>query len=87
VAPHARSGPHAVRLISVAPRSCFGGHGKTSSERSCFACNVTTWTLTLRTEGPMAWAKYGVLNCNELWQLPSYGRLPRVALESSHREL
>ncbi|CAL4995052.1 unnamed protein product [Urochloa decumbens] len=45
----------------------------------CFAFNVTTWTLNLRTEGPIAWVKDGVLDCDELWQLPNYGCLPRVA--------
>jgi len=48
---------------------------------SSFAFNVTTWTLVLRMEEPMAWVKDGVLDCDEVWQLPCYGCLPRVALE------
>ncbi|CAL5022638.1 unnamed protein product [Urochloa decumbens] len=74
----AAAGPDAVRFMSVAPRCCCGGPGKTGCESSRFAFKVTTWTLTLRTEGPMTWTKDGVLDCDELWQLPSYGRLPRV---------
>ncbi|CAO2145762.1 unnamed protein product [Urochloa humidicola] len=74
----AAAGPDTVRLVSVAPRCCCGGHGKTYCERSRFAFNVTTWTLTLRTEGPMTWVKDGVLDCDEIWQLPNYGCLPRV---------
>ena len=77
----AAAGPGAVRFVSVAPRCCCGGPGKTSCERSSFAFNVTTWTLALRTEEPMAWVKDGVLDCDELWQLPNYGCRPRVALE------
>ncbi|OEL37797.1 hypothetical protein BAE44_0001184, partial [Dichanthelium oligosanthes] len=77
----AAAGPDAVRLVSVAPCCCCGGPGKTSCERSRFAFNVTTWTLTLRIEGPMTWVKNGVLDCNELWQLPNYVNLPRVAPE------
>ncbi|CAD6342166.1 unnamed protein product [Miscanthus lutarioriparius] len=80
----AAAGPGAVRLVSVAPRS---GPGKTSCERSTFAFNVTTWTLTLRTEEAMVWVKDGVLDCDELWQLPNYGHLPRVAPTVPHREL
>jgi hypothetical protein len=68
-----------VRFVSVAPRCCCGGPGKTFCERSNFAFNVTTWTLTLRTEEPMTWVKDGVFDCDELWQLPNYGCLPRVA--------
>ncbi|RCV37314.1 hypothetical protein SETIT_8G052900v2, partial [Setaria italica] len=61
----AAAGCDAVRFVSVAPRCCCGGHSETSCERSRFAFNVTTWTLTLRTEGPMTW-------------LPNYSSLPRV---------
>ncbi|KAF8711108.1 hypothetical protein HU200_029114 [Digitaria exilis] len=72
------AGLYAVRFVSVAPRCCCGGHGKTSCDRSRFAFNVTTWTLRLKVEGPMTWVKDGVLDCDELWQLPNYGCLPRV---------
>jgi len=59
----AAAGPGAVRFVSVAPRCCCGGPGKTFCERSIFAFNVTTWTLTLlRTEEPMAWVKDGVFD-------------------------
>nr|CAB3489279.1 unnamed protein product [Digitaria exilis] len=75
------AGLDAVRFVSVAPRCCCGGHGKTSCKRSRFAFNVTTWTLTLKKERPMIWVKDGVLDCDELWQLPYYGCLPRVAPE------
>ncbi|CAL4888532.1 unnamed protein product [Urochloa decumbens] len=74
----AAAGTDAVRFMSIAPRCCCGGPGKTECESSRFAFNVTTWTLTLRTEGPMTWMKDGVLDCDELWQLTNYGRLPRV---------
>uniref|UniRef100_K3ZMD7 DUF1618 domain-containing protein n=1 Tax=Setaria italica TaxID=4555 RepID=K3ZMD7_SETIT len=66
----AAAGCDAVRFVSVAPRCCCGGHSETSCERSRFAFNVTTWTLTLRTEGPMTWVKDGVLDCDELWAAP-----------------
>ncbi|CAN6362428.1 unnamed protein product [Urochloa humidicola] len=73
------SSPDTVSLVSVASRCCCGGPGKTECERSRFAFNVTTWSLTLSTEGPMTWVKDGVLDCDEIWQLPNYGSLPRVA--------
>ncbi|CAN6362427.1 unnamed protein product [Urochloa humidicola] len=75
----AAAGPDTVRLVEVAPRCCCGGHGKTECERSRFAFNVTTWTLTLRMEGPMKWVKDSVVDCDEIWQIPNYGCLPRVA--------
>ncbi|CAN6243910.1 unnamed protein product [Urochloa humidicola] len=74
----AAAGIDGVRFVSVAPRCCCGGPGKTECERSRYAFNVTTWTLTLRMEGTMTWVKDGVLDCDELWQLPNYGCLPRV---------
>ncbi|RCV37837.1 hypothetical protein SETIT_8G094100v2 [Setaria italica] len=76
----AAAGRDAVRFVNVAPRFCCGGHGKTSCERSRFAFNVTTSNLTLRADGePMTWVKDGLLDCDELWLLLNYGRLPRVA--------
>jgi hypothetical protein len=77
----AAAGAGAVRFVSVAPRCCCGGAGTTTCERSSSAFNVTTWTLALRMDEPtMAWVKDGVLDCDELWRLPNYGCLPRVAL-------
>ncbi|KAJ1274824.1 hypothetical protein BS78_05G090200 [Paspalum vaginatum] len=81
----AAAGTDAVRFVSVAPRCCCGGGvGESSCERSRFAFNVTTWTMnnlrtTTEADEPMKWFKDGVLDCDEIWQLPSYGRLPRVA--------
>ncbi|CAO2147942.1 unnamed protein product [Urochloa humidicola] len=75
----AAAGSDTVRFVSVASRCCCGGPGKTECERSRFAFNVTTWSLTLRTDGPMMWVKDGVLDCDEIWKLPNYGSLPRVA--------
>ncbi|KAF8646553.1 hypothetical protein HU200_065774 [Digitaria exilis] len=57
------AGLNAVRFVSIEPRCCCGGYGKTSCERSRFAFND------------------GVLDCDELWQLPNYGCLPHVSLE------
>ena len=53
----AAAGLGVVRFVSVAPRCFYGGPGTTTCERSSFAFNVTTWTLVLRMEEPMAWFK------------------------------
>ncbi|CAL4995048.1 unnamed protein product [Urochloa decumbens] len=70
-----------VRLVSVDPRCWCRGHGTSFCRRSRHAFTVTTWTLTLRTKGPMVWVKQGVLDSDELWALPEYNGLPRVPLQ------
>ncbi|XP_021316309.1 uncharacterized protein LOC8073664 [Sorghum bicolor] len=76
------AGPSAVRFVAVEPRCCCGRHGRSSCPRSSFAFTVTTWTLTLTMDEPMAWVKDGVLDCEELWAMPGYEGLPRVHLQS-----
>jgi len=76
------AGPGAVRFVAIEPRCCCGRHGRTSCARSSFAFTVTTWTLTLTMDEPMAWVKDGVLDCEELWAMPGYEGLPHVHLES-----
>ncbi|CAL4982186.1 unnamed protein product [Urochloa decumbens] len=68
-------GEWALKRVLIVHHEC------PSCERSRFAFNVTTWTLTLRTDGPMTWVKDGVVDRDEIWQLPNYGCLPRVALQ------
>ncbi|KAL6657124.1 hypothetical protein ACP70R_004904 [Stipagrostis hirtigluma subsp. patula] len=75
------AGAGALRHVRIASRCCCGGAGRSSCRHSRFAFTVTTWTLTLRTDGPMAWVKDGVLDCEELWALPGYEGLPRAHLE------
>ncbi|CAL4982147.1 unnamed protein product [Urochloa decumbens] len=75
------AGASSVRLVSVDPRCCCGGPGSSSCHRSRHAFTVTTWTMTLRPDKPMAWVKDGVLDSDELWALPEYGSLPRVPLQ------
>ncbi|KAL6870858.1 hypothetical protein ACP4OV_014706 [Aristida adscensionis] len=87
------AGAAALRYVTVDPRCCCG-HSPTRS--SCphggdlFA--VTTWTLDLTPAAAadddgdgepaaMAWVKEGTLDCDELWELPGYEGLPRVAPE------
>lgn len=55
---------HYCRNSAAAGSGC-GGPCTTTCERSNFAFNVTTWTLVLRMEEPMAWVKDGVLDCDE----------------------
>ncbi|KAL6657123.1 hypothetical protein ACP70R_004903 [Stipagrostis hirtigluma subsp. patula] len=75
------AGTGALRHVRIASRCCCGGAGRSSCRHSRFAFTVTTWTLTLRTDGPMAWVKDGVLDCEELWAMPGYEGLPRAHLE------
>ncbi|RLM69547.1 hypothetical protein C2845_PM17G03280 [Panicum miliaceum] len=78
------AGAAALRFVSVDPRCCCGGPGRSTCPRSTFAFTVTTWTMSLTTaaEGErMAWAVDGVLDCEELWALPGYEGLPRVPPE------
>jgi hypothetical protein len=74
-------GAGAVRIVNVEPRCCCYG-SRWSTCECCFLFTVTTWTLSrLSMEEPMEWVKDGVLDCEELWALPSYKGLPRVKLE------
>lgn len=77
-------GQSTVRFVSVEPRCCCGGRGRSTCDKSRLAFMVTTWTLTLpATDGETTrWVKDSVLDCDELWALPGYGgSLPRVALD------
>jgi hypothetical protein len=62
----------AVRYVSVEPRCCCGGFGRSSCPRSLHAFTVTTWTLALSMDEPVAWVKDGVIDCEELWAMPGY---------------
>ncbi|CAO2147943.1 unnamed protein product [Urochloa humidicola] len=75
------AGADAVRLISISPRCCCGGHGRSTCARSRFAFRVSAWILRLSIKGVMTWVRDGLLDSDELWALPGYEGLPRVYLE------
>ncbi|KAL6658323.1 hypothetical protein ACP70R_003909 [Stipagrostis hirtigluma subsp. patula] len=74
------AGPSAVRFVSIDPRCCCGAPGTSTCAQGRFAFRVTTWTLAVSTDQTVAmtWVKDNVLDCYELWALPSYKGLPRV---------
>jgi len=47
----------AVRYVAIKPRCCCGGLGRSSCQRSLHAFTVTTWTLALSMDEPVAWVK------------------------------
>ncbi|TVT96826.1 hypothetical protein EJB05_57965, partial [Eragrostis curvula] len=67
-----------VKFVSIDTLCCCGGAGRSTCAHSRFAFTVTTWTMNLTTDKPMAWVKDSVLHCDELWALPGYEGLPRV---------
>ncbi|CAL4995028.1 unnamed protein product [Urochloa decumbens] len=75
------AGASSLRFVAIEPRCCCGGFGRSSCPRSEYAFTVTTWTLTLTMDEPMAWVKEGVMDCEELWTLPGYEGIPRVHLQ------
>ncbi|KAL6653289.1 hypothetical protein ACP70R_008867 [Stipagrostis hirtigluma subsp. patula] len=76
------AGDDAVRLVIVDPPCRCGQPGKSTCARGLFAFTVTTWTLSLCTDGPMAaWVKGVVLDSDELWAFRGYEGLPRVPVE------
>ncbi|KAJ1274695.1 hypothetical protein BS78_05G081400 [Paspalum vaginatum] len=77
-------GADAVRLVSIEPRCCCGGHGTSTCARSRFAFKVTAWTMNLGTSTAgktSPWVKAGELDSDEIWALPGYEGLPRTPLE------
>ncbi|CAN6374387.1 unnamed protein product [Urochloa humidicola] len=75
------AGPGAVRLVSIEPRCCCGRFGRSSCARSRSAFTVTTWTMNLSMNEPMTWVKEGVLDCEELWEMPGYNGIPHEPVE------
>nr|CAB3489235.1 unnamed protein product [Digitaria exilis] len=76
------AGDSAVRFVAIEPRCCCGGFGRCSCPKSRHAFTVTTWTLTLTMDEPIAWVKDTVMDCEELWALPGYEGIPRLHLQS-----
>jgi hypothetical protein len=77
----AGAGAGVVRFVSIEPRCCCGGHGRSTCARGQFLFTVTTWTLSLSMDEPLHWVKESVLDCSELWALPAYKGLPQVTLK------
>lgn len=81
----AAAGANTVRLVTVDPRCCCGGPGRTWCVRGRFAFTVTAWTLSLMEEedelSSATWVKDGVLDCEDVWGFPGYGGIPKVSLE------
>ncbi|KAL6658324.1 hypothetical protein ACP70R_003910 [Stipagrostis hirtigluma subsp. patula] len=77
------AGHRAVRFVSIDPRCCCGAPGMSTCAQGRFAFTVTTWTLAISTDQPVAmtWVKDNVLDCYDLWVLPSYKGLPRLYLQ------
>ncbi|CAL4989288.1 unnamed protein product [Urochloa decumbens] len=72
-------GPSAVGFVSIDPRCCCGGTGKSTCSHSRYAFTINTWLMDINSiKEPLTWVKDGEIDCEELWRLPGYEGLPRA---------
>ncbi|CAL4994978.1 unnamed protein product [Urochloa decumbens] len=72
-------GPSAVGFVSIDPRCCCGGTGKSTCSHSRYAFTINTWLMNINSiNEPLTWVKDGEIDCEELWRLPGYEGLPRA---------
>ncbi|CAM0146232.1 unnamed protein product [Urochloa decumbens] len=72
------AGPSAVRFVSIDPRCCCGGTGKSTCAHSRYAFTINTWLMNISIEEPLTWVKDGEIDCEEIWRLPGYEGLPQA---------
>ncbi|CAL4985586.1 unnamed protein product [Urochloa decumbens] len=72
-------GLSAVGFVSIDPRCCCGGTGKSTCSHSRYAFTINTWLMDINSiKEPLTWVKDGEIDCEELWRLPGYEGLPRA---------